>query len=143
MAREVNEELNLTPFIGLFAMLVVLLLTTAVWNQIEALSTNASSTTSSDQPQPPQEKTVQLSVTILADRVQLAEDEKSSDIPHLPSGEPDIDQLKSRLELLRENYPEHKSIILNTDNQTPYRHMIAVFDMMMGAGWEEVGVSTQ
>ena len=64
--KKVNVELNMTPFIGLFALLVVMLLLTAVWNHIAVLSTDTSATTASDSPTNDNDKKkASLHVTIL------------------------------------------------------------------------------
>lgn len=141
MAKDVNVELNLTPFIGLFALLVVLLIVTAAWNKIVSHSTNTSSTTSGASTQPPK-KEVQLSITIFTDKVSFAEDQKAQSIPILNSNI-DKDLVKARLREWRNKYPKKKDVVLNTDNKIPYRHLMEVFDLLVGENFPDVGVSTQ
>lgn len=142
MARKVNAELNLTPFIGLFALLVCMLLMTAVWNQLAVLSTDTSSTTASDS-ESPQEPKVQLSVTILQNHLELAEDSEGIKIAHGAQGEINRDRLIEFLKNWKEKYPERSDVILNTENSVSYRQLISVFDTLVGNGWHDVGVSTQ
>lgn len=146
MAKETNEELNLTPFIGLFAMLVVLLLVTAVWNRIEVLSTNSANSTASSNPNPepedPNKPKIDLNLTILEDKVQVTVNQKANFIP-IVDGNLDLEALKSFMEAIKLQNPEKKDLILYTDNRTPYRHLIQVFDLLIGVGFPDVGVSTQ
>ena len=149
MAKETNEELNLTPFIGLFAMLVVLLLVTAVWNTVEVLGTNSSNAPSSAvapaSPPPPQDNKpkVELALTVLVDKVQISVNSKPVDFPLLAGSEIDKDRITQYMKTLKDLYPEKKDITLYTDNRTPYRHMIESFDLLVGADFPDVGVSTQ
>jgi biopolymer transport protein TolR len=138
--RNFDKDLNLTPYIDLMSVLITFLLMTAVWNQIEALSTNPSNVTASDSPAP-EKKEVALTVTIFEDRIEVAEDKKAQKIPFV-SGEIDSDSTARELQRLKLKYPKKSDIILNTDNKIPYRHMIAVFDLLIGNEWADVGVNT-
>ena len=143
MARKkVNVELNMTPFIGLFALLVVMLLLTAVWNHISALQTNTQTSTASDQEPPPDKDRVTLSVTVLVKSVELAENSKGKKIPHV-GGEIDVEPLAKALAAWKLKYPKRKDVVLNTENGVTYNMLISVFDTLIGEGWHDVGVSTQ
>lgn len=155
MARNAeDEELNLVPFIGLFSTLTCFLIMTAVWNQLESLSTNVDSITSSDAAaanENPNARKETLTVTILKDRVEMGENvtqagriltERNYKFSNL--GEI-IDQEKMQrvLDNWRQKYPEKKDVILNTENQVVYNQMIQTFDLLVGVGFYDVGVNTQ
>lgn len=139
--KAVNEELNLTPFIGLFAMLVVLLLVTAVWNRVYVFQTNTSASTASDSPQP-DKKEVTLSLTILSDRVEMSEDEKGVTVMH-EGDELNTSRIIATLADWRQRHPKKQDVVLNTDNRVPYYQLIELFDVLVGNDWPDVGVSTQ
>src|SRR6185436_16819046 len=90
--RKVNSELNLVPFIDLLSTLICFLLITAVWQQISVVSTNTSSTTSSDSATPPPKDHVDLSLTLLMDRLEATEGTRAIKIPHMGT-EPDYGTL--------------------------------------------------
>ena len=141
-----GDDLNLTPFLDLFSTLICFLLLTAVWFQVEALSTNVDNVSSSDSPPPPdQPKKVQLAVTILKNEIQMNEDEKATKLPLELDEKGNIrpDRLKQVLADWRQKYPDRKDVILNTENQIPYKYMITTFDTLVGEGWPDVGVNTQ
>lgn len=142
-----DGELNLSAFMDLMAVLVVFLLLTAAWVQIEALSTNVENVTASDGPAPdtPPEKKVVLMLTILKSELRMTEDEKATPIPITltPEGNLNTDRLKQVLQEWRARYPDRKDVVLTTENEIPYRHMITAFDTLVGEGWPDVGVSTQ
>lgn len=143
MARKtVNVELNMTPFIGLFALLVCNLLLTAVWQSLTALQTNTEVSTASDAPQPDDKKQVTLSVTILRNGVEFAENSIGSKVPH-DGQEIYVDGVKEKLAAWRIKYPERKDVVLNTENGVSYQMLVTVFDTLTGEGWPDVGVSTQ
>jgi biopolymer transport protein ExbD len=131
----------------LMAVLVVFLLLTAAWVQIEALSTNVDNVTASDgaASETPPEKKVVLMMTILKSEIRMTEDEKATPIAIElgPEGNLKTDRIKQVLQEWRTKYPDRKDIVLTTENEIPYRHMITAFDTLVGEGWPDVGVSTQ
>ncbi len=141
--RKVNQELNLTSYIDLMSTLIIFLLMTAAWNQMEALSTNTASVTASDSPEPPPEekKKVSLTVTVFPDRVDLSEDQNLRSFPNV-GGQIDSMQIIAVLSDWKTRYPDRSDITLNTDNQVPYRDMIQVFDILVGNNFPDVGLNT-
>jgi biopolymer transport protein ExbD len=140
--KEVNVELNMTPFIGLFALLVCNLLLTAVWNHLTALETNTENSTASEQLDEPDPNKVNLSVTILKSGVEMSENSTGVKIPH--SGDSVfVDGVVAKLKDWRMKYPDRKDIILNTENGVSYKMLVTVFDTLTGEGWHDVGVSSQ
>ncbi|MEO0335219.1 MAG: biopolymer transporter ExbD [Pseudomonadota bacterium] len=143
MARKaVNVELNMTPFIGLFALLVVNLLLTAVWNQVTALSTNTQNSTAAAESDPPPPDQVTLTVTILQTAVEMAENSNGTKVPHAGDNV-DADGIERTLASWREKYPKRRDVVLNTENGVSYKMLITTFDTLTGAGWYDVGVSSQ
>ena len=144
MARKVvNVELNMTPFIGLFALLVCNLLLTAVWNTFTALQTNTENSTASADDTPPDPNQVTLSVTILNDGVEFSENSQGAKVPHASATDVSVDGIVQKLAEWRLKYPDRKDVVLNTENGVTYKMLITVFDTLTGEGWYDVGVSSQ
>lgn len=139
--NKVNVELNMTPFIGLFALLVVMLLLTAVWNHIAVLSTDTSATTASESPL--NGNRANLNVTILSDRVEMSENEKAIDVSHINGKEIDKMRMVQVLSQWKQKYPTRSDVVLNTENTVTYDQLIVVFDTLVGNEWPDVGVNTQ
>lgn len=143
MKRKVNSELNLSPMIDLFSMLTVfVILNFSLSGDIFSLSTNTSDVTSSDSAPVSDQKKVSLTVTIFTDRIQLSEDSKTHDIFHI-NDEIDRAQFVAQLNTWKTHYPDRKDVIVNSDNRIPYRHLISVFDSLVGNDWRDVGVNPQ
>lgn len=140
--KVVNVELNMTPFIGLFALLVCNLLLTAVWNSFTALQTNTENSTAAVDSTPPDPNQVTLSVTILNDGVEFAENSTGSKVLHA-GADVSIDGVIQKLGEWRQKYPDRKDVVLNTENGVTYKMLITVFDTLTGEGWYDVGVSSQ
>ncbi|NQZ00471.1 MAG: biopolymer transporter ExbD [Bdellovibrionales bacterium] len=140
--KAVNVELNMTPFIGLFALLVVNLLLTAVWNQVTALSTNTQNSTAAAESDPPPKDQVNLTVTILQSSVEMAENSNGVKVPHI-GDKVDAEGIERTLSQWREKYPKRRDVVLNTENGVSYKMLITTFDTLTGAGWYDVGVSSQ
>ena len=141
--KSVNAELNLVPFIDLLSTLICFLLVTAVWAQVEALSTNSSQVTSnsSDNPPPPKEKKVELNVSLLMDYVEMAEGDKVVKVAHI-GGQPDYSRLTQILNDWKTKYPDRSDLVLFSDSQAPYEQLIKLMDTMITAKFEDVGVNT-
>ena len=140
--RSVNTELNLVPFIDLLSTLICFLLITAVWAQISVLSTNSASTTSSDTPPPPtDEKKVDLSVSLLLDRVEATEGTQVTKIVHI-NGEPDYSSLLNLLDTWKIRYPERSDMVIYSDSQAAYKRLIRIMDTLAEARFDDVGVHT-
>ena len=150
-----KDDLNLVPFIDLFSTLICFLIMTAVWNQIESLSTNVDNVSSSDSAaaaEDPNARKESLTVTLLADRVEMSENvtqggrvltEKTYKIPTIAAGTIDQEKMQRVLDIWKNNYPNKQDVILNTENHIVYNQMIQTFDMLVGAGFPDVGVNTQ
>ncbi len=141
--KKVNQELNLTSYIDLMSTLIIFLLMTAAWNQMEALSTNTANVTASDSSEPPPNETkkVSLTVTVFPDRIELSEDQKLRSFPNV-GGQIDTSQIISVLMDWKTRFPDRTDITLNTDNQIPYKSMIEVFDILVGNKFPDVGLNT-
>lgn len=149
-----QDDLNLVPFIDLFSVLICFLIMTAVWSQIEALSTNVDNVTSSDSAasaEDPSKKKETLTVTVLKDRMEMAESvsigartlrEKNYKIANL-GPDVDLEKMERVLTDWKKRYPEKKDVIVNTENQVLYKKLIQVFDALVGAGYPDVGINTQ
>ena len=141
--KKVNVELNMTPFIGLFALLVVMLLLTAVWNRVASLSTDTTGAAAADENTPPPPKKVQLSVTVVPGGIEMSEDSTGTRIPDAPGGDIDVMRFVQMLQYWKQKYPDRSDVILNTENTVTYEKLIRVFDTLVGNEWPDVGVSTQ
>jgi biopolymer transport protein TolR len=140
MKRKVDTDLNLVPFIDLLSTLICFLLITAVWQQISVLSTASSETGGADSAQA--EKKIDLSVSLLLDRLEATEGESTQKIPNDISGEPDFTSLSLVLKAWKEKYPDRSDLVIYSDSQAPYKQLIRLMDIAIGARFEDVGVNT-
>ncbi len=145
MARKnTTEDLDLTPFIGLFAMLVILLIVTAAWNHLESFKTKTDSVTAAESTPPEDEKKkqIKLSVLIQPKEINLKLDEDGQIYPFIVK-DFDREEIKERLALWKQRYPKKKDVVLITDNSVDYGQMIEMMDLLVAGGFPDVGVSTQ
>jgi biopolymer transport protein TolR len=139
--KSVNVELNLVPFIDLLSTLICFLLITAVWQQISVVQTNTSATTTSDTPATPDEKKVDLSLSLLLDHIEAAEGTNIVKIPHI-NGEPDYATLLRTLDSWKAKYPDRSDFTLHSDSQALYKQLIRIMDTAAEAQFPDVGVNT-
>lgn len=139
--RSVNSELNLVPYIDLLSVLICFLLISAVWNQIAALSTNASNTTAGESATPPDPNKVDLSVSVYLDRIETLAGKDKITLPHV-AGNPDYARLSQVFASWKQRWPDRKDVTLNTHSQAPYKHLISVMDTLVESEFEDIGVNT-
>lgn len=141
--KSVDVILNLVPFIDLLSVLICFLLMTAVWQQIDVISTNTSSTAAADpnDPPPPQKKKVDLSVTILQNGLEAAEGTRVTKIANY-GGEPNFSTLAHVLIDWKKRHPDRKDVIVYSDSKVAYRRLITLMDTLMEYRFEDIGVNT-
>lgn len=150
MAGGGGNEPNLTPLIDLFSVLIVFLLMTASWLQLESLQVQVEqkappSTTDNPPPvTPPQEedkeKKVKLNLRLFADRVVAHEDEKET-VYQATHEKPGDASLMSLLKDWKSRFPKNNNIIINTDSSASYGQLIRLYDFVVSSGWSEIGIN--
>lgn len=144
--KNANFELNLVPYIDLMSTLICFLLMTAVWQELDAMSTNAppkmtSETSNRPQPAPPPDpKKVMLTVSLEANQVSLYEDEKSQVIQNASDG-PDIERVILALKGWKAKFPERKDVLLATDNKAKYKYLVQMMDTLIAQEFPDVGIN--
>ena len=143
-----SEELDLTPFIGLFAMLVVLLLVTASWSKLYSFKTKFSKAVESIAPPPGEEKKKELSLKILAfkDRiffiVQKGEKKRTKQLTFRSDNLP-LEKIKSQILRWSQFYGEDKQITLESVPDFQYGTLIEIYDTIFGVGMKTIAISTK
>lgn len=140
--RSVNAELNLVPYIDLLSTLICFLLITAVWQQISALTTNGSNTSTSDSAVLPDPNKIDFSVAVFTDRIEATAGKKTETIPNV-GGEPQFDRLIQILAQWKQQWPDRRDVTLHSDSQAPYKYLIKAMDTLAEAEFDDVGVNTQ
>lgn len=144
--KSANFELNLVPFIDLLSALICFLLITAVWQELDSMSSNAPPKASSEMPDKPQaappleQKKVLLTVALGTDKIDASEDEKTTSIPYL-GGEPDLDRLTTVLREWKNQYPDRKDLVLATDNKAKYKYLVQMMDLFIKEQFPDVGIN--
>lgn len=144
--KSANFELNLVPYIDLMSTLICFLLMTAIWQELDAMSSNsppkATSEASDSTPPPPpdKEKKVMLTLSLGIDKTDMIEDEKISTIPH-SAGEPNVERLVIQLKEWKSKFPDRKDIILATDNRAKYKHLVLMMDTLIAEKFPDVGIN--
>ena len=145
--NSVNFELNLVPYIDLMSTLICFLLMTAVFQEMESMQSNAPPKATSempDKPQPPpppdQPKKVVLTVALGTDKTDISEDDKVTSIPHL-GGNPDVDRLVLAFRDWKTRFPDRTDVLLATDNQAKYKHLVLMMDTLIAERFPDVGIN--
>ena len=149
MARKRSgDDLDLTPFIGLFAMLVVLLLVTASWSKLYSFKTKFSKSVESLAPsEPEKKKKKEVTLKILAYKnklvfvVEEGEKKKSKELRITPR-QLQPGRLKNQILRWSQSYGAEKQITIESVADFQYGTLIEIYDSVFGAGMEVIAIST-
>ncbi|MBX2994026.1 MAG: biopolymer transporter ExbD [Bdellovibrionaceae bacterium] len=139
--RNVNSDLNLVPYIDLLSTLICFLLITAVWQQIDAMSTTASDPNAASAPSTPDPNRVDFSVSLYQDRIEAAAGPQKSSFPFM-GGQPDYQSLIALLQTWKQRWPDRHDVTLHSDSQAPYKNLIGLMDALAEAEFSDVGINT-
>jgi biopolymer transport protein TolR len=145
--NSVNFELNLVPYIDLMSTLICFLLMTAVWQELDAMQSNAPPKATSEMPDKPQPtpppnepKKVMLTVAIGIDKVDFAEDDKITSFPNV-GGNPDLVRVVTTLKDWKQRFPDRKDVVLATDNKAKYKHLVQMMDTLIAEQFPDVAIN--
>ncbi len=149
MARKKqSDDLDLTPFIGLFAMLVVLLLVTASWSKLYSFKTKFSKSMESVAPDEPQKKKKEITLKIMAYRDKLLfvvqkGEKKNTTTMRIAPNQLQPQTLKNRILRWSQSYGAEKQITIESVADFQYGTLIELYDHIFEAGMEVIAISTK
>lgn len=142
--KELNFELNILPILDILSVLICFLLLTAVWVQVGTIDTKQAigDNTATSGKNPPS-----IWVTVANDGVVTL---SLRDLPKAQSLESQIprtstgvnwESLNTKLQALRNQWPDLKTGIVQPSSQTPYKDVIRLMDQLKQFKFEGVGLS--
>lgn len=144
--RSSNAEVNLVPYIDLLSTLICFLLITAVWQQVNVITTNSAITPPSEDsfnpnPDLPKDEKVQLSVKIFENYIETSASETKTSLNHL-SGQIDKNKFKTILKEWKKTYPEQQDITINSEAIVPYKYLIETMDVLIEENYTGLAINT-
>jgi biopolymer transport protein TolR len=136
--KPLDAAINLVPFIDLMAVTISFLIMTAVWTQITRLQVSQAGTSST--PQLEQDQTLQLSLAITEQGYTLSCSGAQVVMPKTGAGY-DLEALQEKLRALRAQFPEQRTITVQSVDAVKYADLVQVIDACVGAGLDSVSVS--
>ena len=147
MARKkLSQDLDLTPFIGLFAMLVVLLLVTASWSKLYSFKTKFSKSVeslSASEPQPKKKKETSLKIKIYTNQIVFVEEGKrTKKTPMAFEQTLNSKALSQKIKKWLQRFGAKQQITIESEGKIGYGVLIEMYDVIFGAGMETIAFST-
>ena len=142
-AQRRDTELNVTPVMNVFLILVPFLLLTAVFVRVAVLELSLPSlskkSTQSKQVQPQQ--LVLNFLTIGPDGFQLKS--KGMNFPKIPlkDGKYDFETLAKQLKQIKQKYEASEDVIIAPDSQIRYEIIVHVMDTCRESGFPNISIS--
>lgn len=147
MAKKGNDELDLTPFIGLFAMLIVLLLLTASWSKLYSFKTQFNKSVDSADVSPPADasnkKETDLKVQAYKGYLVMFEDGEQQVKEKISfTGVAQSSSLVGKINGWKKKYGVEKQITIETVADYKYGDVITIYDIIFSNGIEKIAIST-
>ncbi len=149
MAGGGGNEPNLTPLIDLFSVLIVFLLTTAAWTQLETFQIqvekepkfNPSADSSPPPPEPPKEekKKIKLTLDLTANQIIAKQDEIET--LFFIQGDSIDPKLNDLLAKWKAQAPTDQQIVISGQKGAQYSQLIKLYDLINLSGWENIVIS--
>jgi biopolymer transport protein TolR len=145
--KDLNFEINILPILDILSVLICFLLLTAVWVQIGTIDTHqvVGDKGVSSGKNPPsiwismdKNGSVTLSMRDLPKKIDQRNLE--SQIPHKNLGI-NWDSLNTKLQAIRNQWPDLKTGIVRPSPETPYKDVIKLMDQLKHFKFDGVGLS--
>lgn len=138
--REQQEELNITPIMNVFMILVPFLLLCAAFTHVSMV--DLSLPVSAD-PAQEEEETVELSLRVSITEAGLRVEGNAASLvllPPLPSGELDFEGLARQLAQVHKSFPDERAVVVAAAPAVRYQPIVSVMDRCKAAGFSEISV---
>ncbi len=135
--REVDADLNLTPYIDLLTCMVAFLLIAAVWTQLARLSVaqkgqgDSESTAITELPR--------LAIAVHGDGFNVIVKDDQKPIPKTPAGL-DFARLTDELKLVKHAHEDQTTIQIISDDTVVFEILVRTMDAAMTAGFPDVSL---
>jgi biopolymer transport protein ExbD len=135
--RQVDEGLNLVPYIDLLTCMIAFLLITAVWTQVAQLRTSSRTPGDTGAPDLPQTKMV---VLVGAQGFNVLVNENRQILPRLDSHY-DFPALAAAMKKAKSDHPDKDDVLIASEDQVDFDTLVATMDTLLSAGFPAVSLA--
>ncbi len=140
-SRQPQEDLNITPIMNVFMILVPFLLLTAAFAQTAMVDLSLPVAADSDQQQEEEMIDLNLRVSITAAGLRVEGTAASLElVPRLSSGAYDFDRLAEQLAQVRKSFPDERAVVVAASPTIRYQTVVQVMDRCKAAGFSDISV---
>jgi len=140
-------ELNLVPFIDLMSVCIIFLLITAVWTQVSMIQLGTSiyarktgDPATNTQEDPDSDVPFRVDVHLKGYRVIIGSNRVN--IPRQGNGRYNYKSLESEIKKIKSSYPKKVTVVVTSQDQLVYKHLILAMDLLLAAGFPEISIAT-
>jgi biopolymer transport protein ExbD len=135
--REVDADLNLTPYIDLLTCMVAFLLIAAVWTQLARLSVAQKGQGEVESPLP---ELPRLAVAVHGDGFNVIVKDDQKAIPLAPGGGLDFRRLADELKLVKHAHEDQTTMQILAADGVVFETLVKTMDAAMTAGFPDVSL---
>jgi biopolymer transport protein ExbD len=142
--RHEETELNITPIMNVFVLLIPFLLLTVVFAQtaIIGLALPPGEKTGSEGIAAETAKQLTRTINITDEGFRIGGTGAVFPLIPLKEGGYDYEALQVQLSLIRQHYPGEKEIIINSEPEILYEHIVKVMDTGLSLDFEEISLAS-
>jgi biopolymer transport protein ExbD len=133
-------ELDVTPVMNLFMVLIPFLVSMAVFTQVAIIDFNLPPGQSTNQ-QAGETKELDISIVITNSGFRIVGTGKKLDLVPRWRGEYQFDKLRALLKAIKFQYPSQKSVVLVLDNEVLYDDIVKFMDVCRESQFPDIGLS--
>lgn len=141
--KGLDSDLNITPIMNIFVILIPFLLLTATFVRIAIIELSLPSAEQEESTNPPEDfgDLTLLVLSISDEGFQIRTSEK--DYPRISKkfGEFDYDGLSVRLSDLKKQYPKLRDVVISPDSKIKYQIIVRVLDSCREVGFPNFSIS--
>ncbi len=137
-------ELDLTPIMNLFMVLIPFLVTMAVFTHIAVININlppASEASQAEASAPKEEKQIDISIVITDKGFRIAGTGKKLDMVPKTQGSYNYTRLRTLLKAVKFQYPSQKSVVLVIESNILYNDIVKFMDVCRESQLPDIGLS--
>lgn len=134
-------DLDMTPIMNLFMVLIPFLMSMAVFTQLAVIDFSLPPSTSEGEVTQGEQKELDISVVVSSKGFRIVGTGKKLDLIPKKRGKYQYEQLKALLKAVKFQYPSQKSVVLVFEADTLYDDIIKFMDVCRESQFPDIGLS--
>lgn len=134
-------DLDMTPIMNLFMVLIPFLMSMAVFTQLSVIDFSLPPAASAGEAAETETKELDISIVVSSKGFRIVGTGKKLDLVPMKRGKYQFEQLRALLKAVKFQYPSQKSVVLIFEAETLYDDIIKFMDVCRESQFPDIGLS--